>query len=1850
MKGNGRQQAAHRIRRNAFRLAQRACLGLALIILAPNAFGQGWNVDLVGQIGGECNAVCIVGTRAYVGEGPGLRILDISNPAVPVSFGHLVLGDTVRAIAVSGSLAYVGCDLPTGLQIVNVADATSPTVGGAYSAVAPRDIVLSGSLAYVVGDIVGCRFHILNVADPTSPTLRGAYSDVGNAYGVFVSGNRAYVASENRGLLVFDVSDTAQPRLLGSYQTSQFHAYDVQVVGALAYVAGGSGGLQILNVSASTPTLVCAYRMPDPAWDDAWAVQYVSGLVYLADGGKGLKIVNVTNPTSPTLRGTYDTPGRAVGVQVSGSSAYVADGGGGFQIINVANPSLPTLRGAYDVVDHGLNLFLSGGVAYVAGYEDRLQIIDVSNPTRPRTLSAYSDWVQDIYVAGNLAYLATFHGLRIVNVADPSSPTLRGQYVIGEDVCFVSGDYAYLARNYTLIILDIHDPAHPVFRSSYPMPVGSAPSAVVVSNNLAYVTCSYVGGGPNKGGLQIINVANPSSPTLRASYPIPTMGAYDVYLQDTLAYVACGGKGLKILDVSNPSSPFLIGSCDVSGAWGVYVSGDVAYVAGGAGLEVVNVANPTQPKHFGSYDTRGVGQAVFASGGLAYLANKDNGLWVLRYVPPVPPAAPTSLTATAISTSEIHLAWRDNLKNEEGFKIERKTGSSGAWSEIASVGPNVATYDDSGLWSGTDYCYRVKAFNVAGESPYSNEAWAKTQGVALAIISGHVFNQETGEPLADATVQVGTNSLATDAQGRYLRGQLPPATVTVTVSKTGFYTVRRQVTLTAGTTVVENFGLRPLEPGAKPVVYSVTSKYCWPGKFIYFLDGVDLYVEFTADVEWNGTPGVVRFITPKGTFEQSGLKRTFNVGRDFGPNGSMTVVARNGAGQLSDPYSVDFRVISGPPGISLLGARLTTTDRDISYSITIGAELIQIGVGDGTISASIPLVGGKAFKIVKSMQLTLEFSSQGTASVDFEMEVPTPGEGIKLGAAEVTPKVKIHVGWTYDRDQDDWDTTGYFELGADAELKLPPTPPYCVYLFTLGPVPIYLRGEVSVGLAARMEVNGWDASGPDLNGVLIFSPGLTGFLGAGVAEVLAIEGYLGGTLNLEGQWPQTPMLRKCSLLFTGGVRVVVWIFEYSKDLFTYEWDLYEADSGLPGTSVHWPTLQGFPPDRFELMSRRYLENAPYAAFVANVAPLEAVSREPGKTAVVAQRIEQNIFPFSQPAVATAGGNTLLVWVHDDPTRSSANRTELVFSRFNGSVWTTPAPVADNNTADFSPALAGLPDGTFLAVWNDVKQVFTTTPTLSQMASKMEIAAARYRPATGLWDAPVRLSNSNDALDHTPHVASAPDGTALATWIYNPANDTIGSATATNNIYCSRWNGSAWGPMGSVRMGLGAIVKTSLAYKNGAGALVYSTDADGNLTTENDQELYAVSWNGSAWAAPTRLTNNTVRDAAPQAIYDSAGNLVIAWLQGDRIVTARGLTLQNQRTAVVCGRTEGAGDFRLARDPTTSGPLVLFWTDTSAQGHDIWTATYDGVNDSWGAAAQLTADDSMERSLAPTFRSAGQWLLAYDRVRTVYTTQTVVVNGKPVKVPNVPGAGPTDLYVARYTIGGDLAIRANEISIVPPNPNPTSGSVISAMIWNLGDLAVRNVEVAFYDGDPASGGSQIGATRVITNQIAAGTSATVTANWTVPAGTAAHRICVVVDPARKQNDRDRANNTAFLDAVRPDLTVREFFAEAVGPNRLTFTIRVANDGAAASSPTTVRIYLEKDGRVRLYDGTIPRLNAGAGCDIGYLWDIGLNRGTFNVRAIVDETNTVSESNELNNEAVIRVFGLNPTSSKMWRVYP
>jgi hypothetical protein len=123
-------------------------------------------------------------------------------------------------------------------------------------------VAVSGNYAYLVnsGDHwphqTSADLLIIDISNPSAPNLAGSYMAPGmTTSDVAVSGNFAYVAAFGDGLHIVDVSDPANIRPVGWYDTPS-SATGVTVFGEYIYVADTSGGLQILKGYSSDPSVV----------------------------------------------------------------------------------------------------------------------------------------------------------------------------------------------------------------------------------------------------------------------------------------------------------------------------------------------------------------------------------------------------------------------------------------------------------------------------------------------------------------------------------------------------------------------------------------------------------------------------------------------------------------------------------------------------------------------------------------------------------------------------------------------------------------------------------------------------------------------------------------------------------------------------------------------------------------------------------------------------------------------------------------------------------------------------------------------------------------------------------------------------------------------------------------------------------------------------------------------------------------------------------------------------------------------------------------------------------------------------------------------------------------------------------------------------------------------------------------------------------------------------------------------------------------------------------------------------------------------------------------------------------
>ena len=246
------------------------------------------------------------------------------------------------------------------------------------------------------------------------------------------------------------------------------------------------------------------------------------------------------------------------------------------------------------------------------------------------------------------------------------------------------------------------------------------------------------------------------------------------------------------------------------------------------------VDSPTTNNGFIIADAGGTVPVIFDSAEATTAANRPKLTIQFNWPPGVtptptttltptsnPPAAPTNLTATAVTTTQVSLSWVDNSNNEEGFEIERSTDNVN-WTRITTVDPNVHLYSDTGLTANTTYYYRVRAFAGTQFSAYSNVATVSTSPTqtptvtvtgtpptptatgtivpSITIVKSVSPSQASTGQLFNFTIKVTNDGLAA-ATSSYLTDTLPTVlTITGASTTRGTYSISSNtITFTIGT-------------------------------------------------------------------------------------------------------------------------------------------------------------------------------------------------------------------------------------------------------------------------------------------------------------------------------------------------------------------------------------------------------------------------------------------------------------------------------------------------------------------------------------------------------------------------------------------------------------------------------------------------------------------------------------------------------------------------------------------------------------------------------------------------------------------------------------------------------------------------------------------------------------------------------------------------------------------------------------------------------------------------------------------------------------------------------------------
>ncbi len=533
------------------------------------------------------------------------------------------------------------------------------------------DVYVVGNLAYLCA---GYSLLIFDVSNTLAPALLGYYDFPTFVTGVFVEGDFAYVANFFDGLKILDVSTPSEPELVREVEISAGDIQAIYVLGSYAYVTHTNGftivDLSIYSVTKNYDTTGTVNQV-FVAQKDAFTYAYLT----VAD--EGFLIINVTNPNNPIEEGRNDTYSPSLNprdIFVSESYAYITDYYQGLIAFNISDKTDPRAPIAYPmaVSDYYLGVMISGDYAFITvkdiDEQAGLAMVDVSDPENPVFHMTYPTEGNAgvVFIENDHAFLtAQEFGLIIISVSGvPPSPSTRGDFRTGywPRESYKDGDFLYVADGGAgLEILDVSDPENP-FVAAYNDTEGVC-VAIRVEGDSAYIA-------DGNGGLVVIDIGVPTNPGF--DWGVSTEGfAYDVDVQSQYAYVATGEYGLRIIDIITEAE---VAEFDISEqeTYSVQVMGDFAYLGDGNGLRIVNITNPLTPTEEVFYRLLDPGiystMDVYVTGSYAYVTDMLNGLTILDISDPSNPDLIATIKQT-LPTGVFALGTSVYLTHMEGFRV-----------------------------------------------------------------------------------------------------------------------------------------------------------------------------------------------------------------------------------------------------------------------------------------------------------------------------------------------------------------------------------------------------------------------------------------------------------------------------------------------------------------------------------------------------------------------------------------------------------------------------------------------------------------------------------------------------------------------------------------------------------------------------------------------------------------------------------------------------------------------------------------------------------------------------------------------------------------------------------------------------------------------------------------------------------------------------------------------------------------------------------------------------------------------------------------------------------------------------
>ncbi|MFY2560154.1 LVIVD repeat-containing protein [Corallococcus terminator] len=277
----------------------------------------------------------------------------------------------------------------------------------------PVDVYVTKNHAYVVSisDKLTARsggLTVFDVTDKRHPILKTSISLPGDNYwnGVWSHENALYVASNDAGIVVYDISKPSEPVFVRALYAGDYGVHTVLVHGGRLYGTANEGRTVIYDLANPLePVLLQSLTLPDQFNTGGPHDLFVYGeRLYVNNAQGGYAVVDIARLDDMKLLGQYTygdafSHHSAVGTFAGRTIAFEGGefAGSHLRVLDVTDPANIVKIGEHRLrpVSSIHNLILKDTRLYIAWYQEGVRVLDVANPTRPRQVAHYNVFRED---------------------------------------------------------------------------------------------------------------------------------------------------------------------------------------------------------------------------------------------------------------------------------------------------------------------------------------------------------------------------------------------------------------------------------------------------------------------------------------------------------------------------------------------------------------------------------------------------------------------------------------------------------------------------------------------------------------------------------------------------------------------------------------------------------------------------------------------------------------------------------------------------------------------------------------------------------------------------------------------------------------------------------------------------------------------------------------------------------------------------------------------------------------------------------------------------------------------------------------------------------------------------------------------------------------------------------------------------------------------------------------------------------------------------------------------------------------------------------------------------------------